>query len=107
MFGLFGKPKVICENCGSVGRTVRHVPGSLFMEILLWLCFLLPGMIYTVWRSAKAGQVCKQCGSNKILPINTPRGRMLAEQYSTAARFPLSAHALNLGNKTATQKLHG
>ncbi len=43
----WGKPRQICENCGTVAKAVRHVPGSIILEIILWICFLLPGLVYT------------------------------------------------------------
>ena len=56
---------------------LRVVPGSCCMEALLWIFFLLPGMLYSVWRIAATKRVCRECGSTNFIPLDTPRGRAL------------------------------
>ena len=41
--------KLICSTCGTVGKPKTVTRGSFFLEIILWLCLLLPGVLYTVW----------------------------------------------------------
>jgi hypothetical protein len=73
--------ELICETCGNRGPTKTHTKGSILIEIVLWLCFLLPGLIYSIWRLTTRTQVCRVCGSPTVIPINTPKGRELAERY--------------------------
>jgi hypothetical protein len=48
------------------------MPGSIFMEIILWCIFLLPGFIYSVWRHAASYQGCSECGSKHVIPPDSP-----------------------------------
>lgn len=131
--------QVICQNCGTVGRPKKHVKGSILIELLLWLIFLItiiiycntqdindfygslmdsvtdrqnhqnddlsvfydimrldstdkksilielllllifliPGITYTMWRLTTRTKVCRGCGEENILPLNSPVGRKL------------------------------
>ncbi|WPJ95641.1 hypothetical protein SH580_19675 [Coraliomargarita algicola] len=71
-------PKYICANCGSTtDKPVSHTKGSLALEVLLWLCFLLPGLLYSVWRISSRSKVCPSCKSDSIIPTSTPKGTAL------------------------------
>lgn len=70
---------LICTACGTVDRTTKAVPGSVAIELVLWLFLILPGVIYTLWRSSSAKQVCGQCGSAQLVPAGSPVGRKLLE----------------------------
>lgn len=74
--------KFICSNCGNQGPGTAHTRGSIFIEIILWLCFLIPGFIYSIWRLTTRTSVCKVCKSHDLVPLDTPRGRKLAQEYS-------------------------
>lgn len=73
MHGHFGK--LYCPACGQVSNGVRHVPGSIFIELLLWLCFLVPGLIYSIWRHTAATRACRTCRSTGLIPVDSPRAR--------------------------------
>jgi len=70
----------VCPNCGFIGKGQRK--GALILELALWMCFLLPGLIYTVWRYTGKKSVCKACGCKDMLPVTTPRGQELVAQYT-------------------------
>lgn len=71
----------ICTTCGHVGKTKRYVKGSLALEILLWLFLLVPGLIYSIWRSTTKERVCAKCKKNTLIPVDSPTGqKLLAEQ---------------------------
>jgi predicted RNA-binding Zn-ribbon protein involved in translation (DUF1610 family) len=80
--------QMICATCGSEGMPRRHVPGSFFIEVLLWLCFLLPGVLYSVWRLSAAKKVCPKCGSTEMVPLTSPRGATLHRQYTVERPRP-------------------
>lgn len=73
---MFSK-KVVCEICSTVGYPKTQVKGNLLIELVLWVCFLIPGIIYSIWRHASTKQVCKSCGSPSIIPVDSPRGKKL------------------------------
>lgn len=60
-------PKRKCLTCGHEGKTVKVVKGSVILEIALWLCFILPGFIYSIWRLTSKQYACKKCGMEKGL----------------------------------------
>lgn len=61
-----------CTSCGSIGGSKRYVPGSILIEILLWVCFLIPGVIYTIWRYSSSQNVCKVCSMPTQIPARSP-----------------------------------
>jgi hypothetical protein len=64
-----------CPNCGSVAEAKRHTKGSFLVELLLWLCFLVPGLIYSIWRLTTRSTVCGVCKSSGVIPENSPRAK--------------------------------
>ena len=70
----------ICTQCGTVGNPKMVPPGSLLVEIGLWICFLVPGLIYSLWRVGSKRPTCRRCGAvNSLVPLDSPRGLELAE----------------------------
>lgn len=57
-----------CPSCGHISKPILRQPGSGNVEIVLWLLFLVPGMIYTGWRSsAEKLKVCPKCNEVGML----------------------------------------
>lgn len=52
---------ISCPNCKYYGAAYKSIGGSSGVELLLWLFFLLPGLIYSVWRSSTRDYFCPQC----------------------------------------------
>ena len=68
---------LICTNCGAVGRVKKDTPGSIWIELILWLLLIVPGIIYSVWRISSRRRVCSSCGSPALVPVESPVGRQL------------------------------
>ena len=68
----------VCKQCGTVAEPKSDTPGSFLIEVVLWLCFLVPGLIYSLWRLSRRRLVCPACGSGELVPVDTPVGRALA-----------------------------
>lgn len=62
--------------------------GSLLIEIILWLAFIVPGLIYTVWRHTSRYAACSACGANELVPVTTPGGRELLAKYHPGVAAP-------------------
>lgn len=62
----------LCTVCGAVGNTKRHMKGSLLTELFLGCFFLIPGLIYSIWRHTTVAQVCRNCGSPAVIPLSSP-----------------------------------
>ena len=71
----------ICSNCGHLGDEKQVTKGSLSIEIFLWLCFLIPGLIYSIWRLSSRYSACGRCHAPNLVPVDSPRGLQLANQY--------------------------
>ena len=67
----------VCTRCESIGTGKSKVNGNIAIEIVLWLCFIIPGLIYTIWRSYSRHRVCAQCGSADLVPIDSPLGERI------------------------------
>ncbi|MBX6334375.1 YqaE/Pmp3 family membrane protein [Candidatus Saccharibacteria bacterium] len=72
----------ICPNCGYMGQAKKVTKGSILIEIVLWLCFLIPGLIYSIWRLTSKHLACPQCGAQNLVPLDSPRGRKLQQELS-------------------------
>src|SRR5690606_29737256 len=62
-----------CSSCGAEGATRTATKGSIWLEIVLWLCFIVPGLIYSIWRITTRHQVCASCGALTLMPPNSPK----------------------------------
>lgn len=49
-------PSYVCLECHTPGRPKTVVGGSALVEIALWLFFIIPGLIYTLWRSSSSSR---------------------------------------------------
>lgn len=87
-----GGEGLICTRCGTSGQTRWVIPGHWLIELVLWLLLIVPGLIYTIWRASSRHQACKACGSRDLVPLESPAGRNLAQQFqaevSAASQTP-------------------
>ncbi len=68
--------EVVCTACGYVGEPKTITKGSMGVEIILWLCFLVPGLIYSVWRLSSRYEGCPSCGGQaSVIPRASPMGQ--------------------------------
>lgn len=74
--------KKICPNCGHTGRPRYEARGTFRVEILLWLLFIVPGFLYTLWRETNRRPVCRKCGYEHLIPLDTPRGMELTKAFA-------------------------
>jgi hypothetical protein len=70
----------ICTECYefSFGELDRR--GGCLIEIVLWCAFIVPGLIYSIWRRTNTTRTCPKCGGT-VIPADTPRGRDLAKRF--------------------------
>jgi hypothetical protein len=89
----------LCTVCGTVGDTKRNMKGSILTELFLWCFFLLPGLIYSIWRHSTVAQVCRNCGSPAVIPVTSPiaqqtlagRGMIATTQVQAQTSTPRGA----------------
>jgi hypothetical protein len=72
----------VCKSCESVVTHQKSItPGSFIIEVFLWLLFLIPGLIYSLWRVSTRYKGCPHCGSRDLIPADSAAGqRILAAQ---------------------------
>jgi len=69
-------PKILfCPNCGTQGKPKLKTKGSFFIEIILWICLIVPGLIYTIWRHTTHYQACRSCGAANMIPLDSPKAQ--------------------------------
>lgn len=69
--------QLICSQCGHIGSSQKAIKGNFAIEIVLWLFFIIPGLIYSIWRSSSRYKVCVKCGSSSLIPLDSPVGQKL------------------------------
>jgi hypothetical protein len=57
---------LLCRNCGYAG--VGRLPGNGFVEFILWFCYIVPGLIYSIWRRSTGRNVCPVCRAPHMIP---------------------------------------
>lgn len=85
---------MICKACGTVNDTARRARGSGWIELVLWLTFIIPiALIYSIWRRAGVRPSCSACGGQDLVGLQTPVGRRLAAEYHPGGLPPPSTVA--------------
>ena len=80
----------ICKTCGTI--QADKPAGSGWLELTLWLCCAVPGLIYSIWRRFLKRTACTVCGSDALIDGGSPVGRMLLRnQHLRAASQPKSS----------------
>lgn len=69
---------MICPACGTRGTPATATRGSTGIELVLWLCFLVPGLIYSLWRLSSRYKVCPACKQPGMIPVTSPLGKKLS-----------------------------
>ncbi len=64
-----------CPSCGTVGVPQFRKSGSTALEVLLWLFFLIPGIIYSIWRTSTKRWVCPKCEQSGMIPLDSPKAK--------------------------------
>ncbi len=56
-------------------QPLRKMPGSSWVSLVLLIPFVIPGVVYQVWRMAMRRPVCPRCGSPALIPGEAPLAR--------------------------------
>ena len=71
----------ICTYCGFKGHQIIITRGSFIVELCLWLCFIIPGLIYSSWRISSRERLCPGCNHSIMVLLNTPLGQKLQKEF--------------------------
>ncbi|MGN7836321.1 Pmp3 family protein [Acinetobacter sp. 22323] len=58
---------IYCNKCKQCGES--KLKGSGWITLILILFYIIPGLIYMVWRRSGLGE-CKFCGSSDVIPAS-------------------------------------
>ena len=66
----------LCTQCGAqTSVPLRVPPGSPWVALALAVPFVLPGLVYTVWRYTMRRTLCPTCGHAQLIPADAPLAR--------------------------------
>ena len=71
--GIDFSRKYICMECGCQKEPVDAKRGLWIIEILMWFMFIVPGVIYSIWRRLRKHKVCPNCMSPAMELTNSTR----------------------------------
>jgi ribosomal protein S27AE len=63
-----------CPNCGHVGKATYN--GSLLITLILLCFYILPGLVYEIWRCSKGRVKCPSCGQSAMIPADSPMAKL-------------------------------
>ncbi len=66
-----------CAHCGAIGSARWRSRGSLMIEIVLWVGFFFPGLIYSLWRHSQKKRYCQMCGGEHFSSPAAPHSDRL------------------------------
>jgi len=84
LISLIPGRKKLCKNCLYLGVPKTYVKGSLAIEIILWFCLFLPGIIYSIWRISSSYKACPACGRPHMIPLESPAAQRLLPQIDSS-----------------------
>ena len=78
---MFKKKLFICNACGYVGKPKITMEGNFVLELFLWLFFIIPGILYSIWRSSNQTKACPKCQNPTMVPVDSPVGQKLINKF--------------------------
>lgn len=98
--------KMVCKACGTVAEPKRITKGSTIIELILWLCLIVPGLIYSFWRLSTRYDACPACEQVDLVPTDSPVGRKIVGELHPGEDFTSNAELLGrkLGRVFAKKK---
>jgi len=61
--------EIQCPNCKYEGNGKYITKGYVAVELVLWLLFLFPGLVYSIWRLSTKKWVCPECDFENVRKI--------------------------------------
>ncbi|MCF8724052.1 hypothetical protein LQ236_002072 [Nitrospina gracilis] len=76
----------ICLTCGCQRQPINVRRGHIAIEVLLYLFYIVPGVMYTLWRSVRRHDVCPKCRTPSIVKTTSPQAFQLRRLMSTLSQ---------------------
>lgn len=97
--------ELVCTACGHVGSSKTITKGHFALEVVLWLCFLVPGFIYSVWRHTSRYEACPVCENPNLLPKTSPMAQKFLKEHMPE-KLEAKPEAVRPHSKTAQSMGH-
>ena len=69
--------ELLCTNCGYKGKPKLKTKGSILIELILWICFIIPGLIYSIWRHTTRYEACPSCAAPNMISLDSPKAQQI------------------------------
>jgi len=56
-----------CKLCKNETMNPKR-KGNGWIELILWLCYIVPGLIYSIWRRSGQPNICPTCNKDTLIP---------------------------------------
>lgn len=70
----------VCTVCGFYGEPKTVKKGNGLIEFVLWFCWIVPGLIYSIWRRSNQKPQCPICGSTSLIPPASHMAQLLIKE---------------------------
>lgn len=79
-------------TCHTDGRPKRHTGGGCLVEGAIWLIglvslpfgfgifILILALLYSLWRLTTRKKVCRLCGSDRLVPSDSPAAKKIKKK---------------------------
>jgi hypothetical protein len=91
-----------CNSCGNYSSTAMR-KGSGWIEFILYLCFLIPGILYSIWRRSGSPNVCPICRLAGLVPAQVAKTHSVRtedgsppSQTASTKKCPVCAEEIKL-----------
>ena len=77
---LKNDPKYYCNSCHNYSANALR-KGNTLIEVVLYLFYIVPGIVYSIWRRNSPPNVCPLCTSANLIDAS------LAKEISTSSQI--------------------
>ncbi|MDH5762415.1 MAG: hypothetical protein OEZ51_05490 [Nitrospinota bacterium] len=92
--GIDFTKKYVCMECGCQRDPIDAKRGLLVIEIFMWLLYILPGVIYSIWRRVRKQQICPNCRNPSVVLTSSSRAMAMMRMMKTFTQ-PQMANSKN------------
>ena len=87
----------VCTMCGCQREPILVRRGNGYIEITLWLFFIFPGLMYSLWRLVRKHEVCPKCMQPGMIRTGSSQGFQLKRLMKELSKPPAKLEE-DLGN---------
>ncbi len=80
-----GTKEMYCTSCNNK-TTDPKMRGRGWIELILWICYIVPGLIYSIWRRSGDPSICPTCDKETLIPASQAPAQSAATIPQAQAR---------------------